>query len=1498
MAPIAVDGDAPAAVATEEFAVTHYEVDLDVDFAKRTITAEASLTVQPLVKSLKYIPLNCRQIKITSVSVDGRAAQVAYDDPYDRLTARPEYGIQQFHQIQESLESTFRYSPEGELLVTLPKDVKIKGRNTHDPHSSRAQENGTTAILNGPGPKLTDEIIPAYKSILVKIQYVVTQYRDALHWVGLDEDDQRYPQVYTRHQNLPNDTSCFIFPCVDCLSSRSTWRVTLRCPRTLGDVFHEITALEPQAINGELSSHNDAAAQPNGIATVARQDLGSHLTDEEKALEIVVICSGYMEDSDAPGEMDLTKRRWVFGCNTPVAPHHVGFAIGPFEQIDLSGYRESDQDERLGDHAVRLHAFCLPGRTDEVLNSCQPLAMALDYFTITYGSYPFEAEATSHKMIFVDDLPTNVVDAATMSICSSRLLLPPDVQDGMVESLREMVHALSSQWLGVNVVPKAPGDFWIIVGGSYFMADSFMQTLYGRNEYRYRQKITADKVFEMDVRRPSIKNLGDHVSLDQSNLEFLALKAPLVLFIMDQRIVKGSGRNGLNRILWRIFLDIKVGKAPTNEISTLQFMRSCEKVGHIKLDSFFQQWVFGAGCPTFHVSQRFNKKKLVVEMIITQQQSDADAKAKLDPEVFMRDVKEHEGDVWAGELQSVFTGPMTIRIHEADGTPYEHIVDIRDKTTKVEIPYNTKYKRLKRSKRQKERQANAVGVDVSGDPTDDVLLYCLGDVLQTNEDMASWRLEEWSKEEEERMEQEFFEWIRIDKDFEWICRIQFGQPHYMYVSQLQQDNDVVAQVESVRYLQAQKPHRMISTILVRTLMDQRYFHGIRTMAADALINCATEEADCEWVGLFHLRKAFQEMFCLPDSPMTRSNDFSDRASYMLQCAIPQAMAKIRDTNGRVPDIVKDFFLDKLKFNDNTNNEFSDAQYVSILMSCLAKSLTVEKKTGDFVFDMGDDEQEDKDAQLKRIAMAEIDRHRRIDEWIPSFQNVFTVTAMDCLSLLIRERLEPRRLTEFLQYSRPGNSAQVRLKAFDCLVDLGAARTPAVLRYMIQSYYTEPSPFVRVGLWHSIGRGFGLIATTIPNAEKRSETNGLVIEGEGLESRQQDIARTETMEGAQMSLKTQLKDNVILQGALLDALRSPMLGHRDYLDVLTLCRLLYEPVNSLVFQRKLPTYWRVEHRGDGKLRFSKADSYRTKPMPKLDMKQLKRSRNDSEDTEAHALEAKRRRASDKPNVKEVKRMQKVSEGALAQVLDSMHQPQSGKLDTKEVKRSRGDSPDIMITQAPDAKKQRLSEKVEPKDIKRVRDRSENASTPTTEAKSRGFSDTTEVKEVKRVREATEGALTQTPGAKPRRTSGSSVTGRNRDSVVSGTANILSPPSHEGTPLHLALEPVAPTTPAPPQPLLKKKKKSTTLTTPEPSKPAKGSLIVKLRFLTMDVLKQFPYDVPSSPSDRPLSQASIVKPPLPSRKPSTSLNHPTPSGPPAGIPSSKPEKKIKLKLNFKK
>lgn len=269
---------------------------------------------------------------------------------------------------------------------------------------------------------------------------------------------------------------------------------------------------------------------------------------------------------------------------------------------------------------------------------------------MTYGSYPF----TNFKLCFVDDVSSEIVSTGSLSICSTRLLFPEEIIEPIERVSRSLVHSLASQWMGINIVPKEPADTWVVVGIAYFITDMFMKKLAGNNDYRFRQRQASDRVSDLDVARPSLYDTGRILSLDPSELEFMAKKAPLVLFILDRRLTKAGGSSGLSRIISRLFLNAKVGEMANSAISTAYFTRTCEKLGHTKLDVFFSQWVYGAGCPRFRVSQRFNKKKLVVEMIIQQFQHET-VDRDIEKDTFLRDVKEDIRGVFAGPIQPIFT---------------------------------------------------------------------------------------------------------------------------------------------------------------------------------------------------------------------------------------------------------------------------------------------------------------------------------------------------------------------------------------------------------------------------------------------------------------------------------------------------------------------------------------------------------------------------------------------------------------------------------------------------------------------------------------------------------------------------------------------------------------------------------------------------------------------------------------------------------------------------
>lgn len=199
---------------------------------------------------------------------------------------------------------------------------------------------------------------------------------------------------------------------------------------------------------------------------------------------------------------------------------------------------------------------------------------------------------------------------------------------------------------------------------------------------------------------------------------------------------------------------------------------------------------------------------------------------------------------------------MTIRIHEADGTPYEHVLDIRTPFKRYEVPFNTKYKRVRRNtKRYLARQAAAqAAAEGDAEAAEAMGMIDMGfglDIWEKEKERENWKVADWTEDDEQVMSGATYEWIRMDADFEWIATIEFTQPDFMWVSQLQRDRDVVAQLEvgklftphtiwihsilqAVRAL-SKMSNAIVSSTFTKTVLVTNYFYRVRCEAALALV---------------------------------------------------------------------------------------------------------------------------------------------------------------------------------------------------------------------------------------------------------------------------------------------------------------------------------------------------------------------------------------------------------------------------------------------------------------------------------------------------------------------------------------------------------------------------------------------------------------------------------------------------------------------------------------
>ena len=273
----------------------------------------------------------------------------------------------------------------------------------------------------------------------------------------------------------------------------------------------------------------------------------------------------------------------------------------------------------------------------------------MDHFVREHGSFPY----STFKLCFVDDAPQQVQASASITICSNNILYPAEIIDFIYPTTKLLTVALTSQWIGVNIVPKKWSDIWLTIGLSHYMADIFLKKLMGNNEYRFRMRKAIERICTEDIGQQPLADSKMDAPLPSPTIDFIALKAPVVLFILNQRLTKPANSMGLQKVITKILLDGMSGDLVS--LSTATFLKKCEKHGHMRLDTFANQYIFGTGVPRFQVTQRFNRKKMVIEVILKQLPMNQRSPRKLQSDTFIDDGLNHLDKGTPAPIQHLFT---------------------------------------------------------------------------------------------------------------------------------------------------------------------------------------------------------------------------------------------------------------------------------------------------------------------------------------------------------------------------------------------------------------------------------------------------------------------------------------------------------------------------------------------------------------------------------------------------------------------------------------------------------------------------------------------------------------------------------------------------------------------------------------------------------------------------------------------------------------------------
>lgn len=880
----------------------------------------------------------------------------------------------------------------GEITVYLPDEIT------------------EITIVNG-----AEEWVP----LIVRVDFILEKPKAGVHFKLPDDDKQKYksqcdPYMFTINSPLPGATRCWL-PCLDRIRDRCSW-----------DFF--ITVSDIEGFN-----------------------------------PIMVVCSGNLvkmtNSSTTPNQ-----RTFHYNQPTAVPAQYVGVVCGPFVDPFVLDYPQ----EALPPNRPKIIAYIseewqnwliptlYPDGDDEPTEDTYWIHRAMDYFieeyskfnlhpefdknnpTVKPGSFPFKR----FQIVFVDHSYSEINVCAGLLICRLNILYNKCIIDQKEKTRHALITALTQQWFGIFIPPYSWRDYWLAAGLSNFWASMYFQKVCGISESRYRRKKDIELVCELDVNRYPLCTLDIPLPFQSKDIEFINLKAPLVLWMLNKRMTFLDYRRGIPGIIY-LFLngakeDVDQGKRP-GFLHTEEFLETCKSVIRQELRNeikkFEKQWIYGSGCPKFKIRATFNRKKLAVEFKFEQSNTNAS-----------------NSDSVSG-LQSThtprFTGHMDIAVKEPDGLEYIHTIYVQEKRESHSLFYHTKYKRSKLGIRPHMRRERSIleahpPSNVFDEDQRDYPLQWGMDPESDSEDLPDWKIQEWVQEYNSTSDQ--WEWIRVDDAFSWIAIIDFEQDDYMWAALLESSRDVIAHYEAIKAL-SNKPSRACSTTLMRTVRDWRYYYRIRMDAALAMAKCAT--SDLDFIGITQLMKIYETDYCEPRSEggfFPKINDFSDWEEYYVQRAIPYALSCARDS-GNTPSHVKEYILYLLSWNDNQTNMYSDDYFVSNLVESLGNTFIpdddqIQEGSADVeVFDFASQSRDHLEETLETL-----ERYFSRHELFGSYQALIVVAIIKVRMHLMLNQLIPLDGREFIIHARYGNYVGVRIAALEALIALDLHQKPEVAKF--------------------------------------------------------------------------------------------------------------------------------------------------------------------------------------------------------------------------------------------------------------------------------------------------------------------------------------------------------------------------------------------------------------------------------------------------------------------
>jgi len=289
-------------------------------------------------------------------------------------------------------------------------------------------------------------------------------------------------------------------------------------------------------------------------------------------------------------------KTWTWRESQPSSTYLITVVAGEFVEvkdswrnIPVTYYAPKDRGDRLNPSYSRTPAM-------------------IELFSKKLGvDYPWE----KYSQAMVDEFVAGCMENSSATTNTADSLRHPKLVPEYEENQDPLIsHELGHQWFGDLVTTKDWGDIWLNEGFATFMETVWSESHFGKDVADYDRWQSAREWFALRslFDKPIVRyNFEESEEFDGNAYG----KGGWVLYMLRRRLGEDAFYSGL-----RHYLEVNRGK----NVMTSDLTKAIEEATHTNVDAFFQQWIYGAGAPTFELSYVYDAAKKQVALTVKQTQ--------------------------------------------------------------------------------------------------------------------------------------------------------------------------------------------------------------------------------------------------------------------------------------------------------------------------------------------------------------------------------------------------------------------------------------------------------------------------------------------------------------------------------------------------------------------------------------------------------------------------------------------------------------------------------------------------------------------------------------------------------------------------------------------------------------------------------------------------------------------------------------------------------------